>query len=142
MANFYNMFFNFMLVGLVMLGIFAFAITFQEENSVDDKITQNSLINSTFTDLQTSLGGLSNKSQTQKNVFEREVPAIAFGGVLLFSIVSSGKVFNSMVVGVWNLFIKLPAVVLGVDPIVISVLGAVLILTIIIGLWQLYKVGG
>ncbi len=83
MANFYELFINFMLISLVMLGLFAFVIGYQQDNSVEDKIIQNTLINNTFGNLETSLGGFSNQSQTQKDVFERDVPAIGFGGVLL-----------------------------------------------------------
>ena len=47
-----------------------------------------------------------------------------------------------MIIGTFNTLIKLPMVILGVDPIVSSVIGTMLILTIIIGLWIVYKLGG
>ncbi len=142
MVNFYELFVSFMMIGLVVTGIFAFSIGFQDENDVSDTITQNTIINNSFTDLQSQLGGLRDKSQTQKALFESENPTGGFGTILLFSIVSSGKVFNSMIVGVFNTLITLPAVILGVDPVITSVISTLLLITIIISLWIVYKLGG
>ena len=142
MADFMELFSSFMLIGLAVLSMFAFGIGFQEENNAPDQFIDNSLMNSTYGNLRTQLGELRDESQAQKTLFESENPTSGFGTILLFSIVSSGKVFNGMVVGVFNTIIKLPVVFLGLDPIIISVLSALLILTIIIGLWRLYKLGG
>lgn len=142
MAKFYDLFVNFMLVGLVILSLFSFGVFFQEENNLDEQFIENSLMNETYSNLRTQLGELRDESQAQKTLFESENPTSGFGTILLFSIVSSGKVFNGMVVGVFNTIIKLPTVFLGIDPVVLSVLSAILILAIIIGLWRLYKLGG
>lgn len=142
MAKFFDMFMNFMLVGLVMLSLFAFGSFFQEDNEVDNQFIEDSLMNETYGRLRVDLGGLRDKSQTQKTLFESENPTSGFGTILLFSIVSTGKVFNGMIVGVFNTLIKLPVVFLGLDPIIISVISTMLILSIIIGLWIVYKLGG
>jgi len=142
MAKFYNLFVNFMLVGLVVMSILAFTVVFQDENNIQNPIMDNSLMNSTYNKLRTDLGGLRDKSQAQKTLFESENPTTGFGSILLFSIISTGKVFNGMIVGVFNTLIKLPVAVLGVDPVIVSVLSTILVLTIIIGLWMIYKLGG
>ena len=142
MAKFYDLFINFMLIGLIILSMFAFGIFFQQDNSVEEPFIDNSLMNETYSQLQTDLGGLRDQSQAQKTLFESENPTSGFGTILLFSIVSTGKVFNSMIIGTFNTLIKLPVVILGLDPVIISVLSTMLILTIIIGLWIVYKLGG
>lgn len=142
MVSFYDLFVSFMFIGLVTVGLFTFGIGFQNDNDVSDKFNQNTIINNSFSDLQSQLGGLRDQGQAQKSLFESENPTSGFGTILLFSIVSSGKVFNSMVVGVFNTLITLPAVILGVDPIIISVISTLLLITIIIGLWIVYKLGG
>lgn len=142
MAKFYELFINWMLIGLVVVGILSFGVTYQEDNDADDKFIDNSLMNQTYNALRTDLADLRDQSQAQKTLFESENPTSGFGTILLFSIVSTGKVFNSMIIGVFNTIIKLPTVVLGLDPIVLSVIGTMLILTIIIGLWVVYKLGG
>ncbi len=142
MAKFYEFFINFMLIGLVVLSLFAYGVAFQEENNVENKFIEDSLMNDTYSNLRTDLGSLRDTSQAQKTLFESENPTSGFGTILLFSIVSSGKVFNGMIVVLFNSLIKLPVTVLGLDPIIVSVLSTMLILTIIIGLWIVYKLGG
>jgi len=142
MGSFQELFTNFMLIGLVVLSMFAFGVFFQQENSVDTPFIENTLMNNTYHSLYTNLNSLRDESQAQKTLFESENPTGGFGTILLFSIVSSGKVFNGMVVGTFNTLIKLPVVILGIDPVIVSVLSTLLILTIIIGLWIVYKLGG
>lgn len=142
MASFTDLFNNFMLIGLVVLSMFAFGVFFQQENNVENPFIENTLMNNTYHSLYTDLNSLRDESQAQKTLFESENPTSGFGTILLFSIVSSGKVFNGMIVGVFNTIIKLPVVILGIDPVIVSVLSTLLILTIIIGLWVVYKLGG
>lgn len=141
MAKFFDLFVSFMFIGLVVFSLLAFAIITQEENNTPQQITDNPLISNTYGNLSADLGNLRDKSQAQKTLFESENPTGGFGTILLFSIVSAGKVFNGMVVGVFNTIIKLPVVFLGLDPLVISVLSTLLIITIITSLWTLYKLG-
>jgi len=142
MASFFELFVKFMFIGLISFSLFAFTITTQEENNVDNPIIENSLIESTYSSLSEDLGGLRDKGQAQKTLFESENPTSGFGTILLFSIVSAGKVFNGMVIGIFNTLIKLLIVFLGLDPIIVSVISTLLILTIIVGLWSIYKLGG
>ena len=113
MGSFQELFTNFMLIGLVVLSMFAFGVFFQQENSVDTPFIENTLMNNTYHSLYTNLNSLRDESQAQKTLFESENPTGGFGTILLFSIVSSGKVFNGMVVGIFNTLIKLPVVILG-----------------------------
>lgn len=142
MANFPKLVMNFLWIGLIVFGLFAFIIIVQEDNTTTDKFTNNNLINNTYSNLRTDLLDFQEQSQAQKLLFEREQPTLGFGTLLFYSIISSGKVFNNMVGTVFNSIIKLPVVVLGIDPVIVSVISTMLILTIIIGLWIVYKIGG
>jgi hypothetical protein len=142
MARFYDLFMNWMLIGLLVVALLSFGVLYQEDNEVENKFIENSLMNETYGSLRADLGELRDQSQAQKTLFESENPTSGFGTILLFSIVSTGKVFNSMIIGTFNTLIKLPTVILGLDPVILSVIGTMLILTIIIGLWIVYKLGG
>lgn len=142
MAKFYEMFISFMLIGLVVVAMLGFGSLVQDQNNVDSPFMDNTLMNNSYGNLSNSLQGFRTTAQTQKDLFESENPTSGFGTILLFSIVSSGKVFNGMIVGVFNTLIKLPVVFLGLDPLIVSVLTTMLILSIIIGLWIVYKLGG
>ena len=137
--NFYNLFVKFMFIGLAVFSVFAFATISQEDMNVNDKLINNDLFNETYFNLGSNLDSFQDSSQNQKNVFESENPTAAFGGILLFSVVSSGKVFNAMTVTLFNTLIKLPTVLFGIDPMVISILVTLLFISIIIGLWILLK---
>ncbi len=142
MVTFYKLFTSFLMIALLVFGILSFGIQFQSENNVEDPFVENQLINETYGTLQTDLNSYGSESQLQKSLFESDEPLAGFGSILLFSILSAGKVFNGMVVGTFNTLIKLPIVILGVDPVIVSVLGTLLIFSIIMGLWILYKLGG
>ncbi len=142
MAKFQELFNNWMLIGLVVFSFLAFGYFFQAENDVVSPFMENSLMNSTYESLSSNLNSFSGDSQAQKTLFESENPTGGFGTILLFSIVSSGKVFNGMVVSTFNTLIALPVTILGIDPVIVSVISTMLILTIIVGLWILYKLGG
>lgn len=141
MAKFSNLFMNFMLIGIVILSLFSYIVITQEENNIEDKFVSDPLINKTYENLKVELGGLEDQSQAQKTLFESENPTSGIGTILLFSVVSVGKVFNGMIIGLFNTLIELPTVILGLDALTLSVIGTMLILTIILGLWIIYKLG-
>ncbi len=142
MAKFYDLFKNFLFIGLMVFSILTFIIIVQSDNNAANPIIDDPLISTTYFNLSEDLGTLRNQSQAQKGLFESENPTIGFGSILLFSILSAGKVFNGMIIGIFTLLIKLPVVVLGLDPILLSVLGTLLIVTILFSLWAVYKLGG
>lgn len=143
-ANFHSFFVKFALMALVFVGIFGWIIGMQADNDLDyDKsIVSEKLINDSYGNLRTDINSYADSAQTQKTLFETETPTTGFGSLILFSIVSSGKVFNGMTIGFFNTMIQLPITYLGVDPSTIGILSIMIILTIIIGLWVLYKLGG
>ena len=142
MAKFESLFVNYALGGLLVLGILFFSLTLQQDNNAEELITDNTLLNESFGNLQDDLGGMRNKAQTQRELFEEEKPTTGFGSLILFSIVSSGKVFTGMTFGIFNILIKLPMILFGANPIISSVLSTILIVVFILGLWVLYKLGG
>lgn len=141
-ASLYGLFIKFMFIAIVMFSIFGLIVSTQNDNDVAIKLTDNTLMNVTIGNLTEDLGALRDKSQEQKTLFEDENPTSGFGTILLFSIVSVGKTFNSMIVGIFNVLITLPVSFLGLDPAIIGIITALLLLTIILGAWRVYKLGG
>lgn len=140
--NFSDLFTNFAFIGLMIVGVLGFIITSQTDNGITNGVNNNTLINGSFSNLRSNLTSFSEDAQNQKDLFESENPTAGFGEIILFSIVSGGKVFNSMIIGVWNILIRFPVIILGLDPAIIGVMSTLLIFTIIIGLWIIYKLGG
>lgn len=140
--TFRRLFISFMLLSLIVFSFFSFGFFFQQENDAEDPFMSNNVfgnrMNSSFINLEEDMTSFRNKSQIQKDLFEKENPEGIFS-LLVFSIKSSGTVFTSLLVGVFNAIIILPATVLGVDLVVISVLSTMIIIIALIGLWKLYK---
>ncbi len=142
MVKFEELFIGFALAGLLMVSIFSFGITLQANNEGGDKIEDVKILNDSYGELITDLGSSRDAAQTQVGIFDKEVPTAGFGSLILFSIISSGKVFKGFIVGTFNTLIKLPVSILGLDPVIPDVLSTLLILIMIMGLWILYKLGG
>ncbi len=142
MVKFESLFVSFALAALLIISIFSFGIIVQEDNDADEKIIDVPILNNTFNSLKSDLNNSQPKSQNQLNIFETEEPKAGFGSLLFFSIVSSGKTFTGIVIGTFNLLIKLPTIVFGLDPVISAVLSTIIIISFILGLWVLYKLGG
>lgn len=139
--NFRKLWINYALIGLFVFLFLSFIVIFQTDNSQSETILENPLLNRTYQGLQTNLSTFGSTAQGQKGTFEAETPTESFGSLIIFAIVSSGKIFSGMLIAIFNLLIFLPASVLGVSPVVTSVMSSILIITIIFLLWRAYKQG-
>lgn len=127
------------ILGVFIFGIFAFVITTQTDNDVSTPITDNELINDTYSDLNTNLGSMQTDAQTSSDTFGSITPSQTFGELEVTSVVSPTRIFKTIGVGIWNIFIQLPIKVLGVSPIVGGIISSIVILLLIIGIWAIWK---
>ena len=134
-----KIFVTFALLGLLIFGIMNFIVTTQVNNDVDNEITEHSLINETYGDLYNELRSSETESETVMGNFTKRSPTEQFGELSVTSIFSPTTKIKSLTIGLWNILIKLPMVVLGVSPIVASVITTVLIFSLIIGIWLMWK---
>ncbi len=142
MANFQDMFGNFLWLGLFVLAGFTFIVFTQDSNNAAQPIIENELFNESFEDLSSTLGGLEDTSGLQYGQFIGEEPKTGFGSIVLFGIVSAGKTFGNVVIGLFTILIKLPLVVIGIPQTLFSVIITWIIISLIIAAWILYKLGG
>lgn len=139
--EFKKLFGNMALLGLFVFAFISFVIINQNNNGVadSDKITNNTIINSTYSDLSSNLTNSQTQAQTSSNTFGAITPNQEFGELEVTSVVSPTRIFKTLTIGTFNVLIALPMRVLGVSPIVSAVLSSVLILLIIIGIWAIWK---
>jgi hypothetical protein len=142
MADFKDIFINLALAGLIVFCIVALGITLQQDNNAPENITDNALINSSYSNLRSGLQSIDSNASSQRVLFEKENPTITFGALILYSLISAGKVFTNVLVVIFNILIAVPASILGIDPVIFAVIGGLFIGIIILTLWYLYKVGG
>lgn len=124
---------------LFIFGIFSFIITVQTNNSVSIPITNNSFINETYGDLSSEISSSSTKSETYKDTFGTTTPTQQYGEIEINSIVSPTGTIRSMTLGFLNILIKMPMVILGVSPVVASMITIIIVLILIIGTWAVWK---
>lgn len=142
MATFGEIFNKFAFSGLVILALFAFVIIVQIDNQAPQGLNNNSLFNNTYFALKENVSGFETTSAGQNTQFNEEVPTPGFGSIVLFGIVSVGKTFSNMIFVLFGLIIKLPVVILGIDPTITSMVFTWLVIAVILGVWATYKLGG
>lgn len=125
--------------GLCLFAIMSFIITTQTDNSVSVPITNNTLINQTYGDLYSEISSSQTRTQSVLNTFGNTTPTQQYGELEINSIVSPTRTIRTMIIGLWNIFIKLPQVVLGVSPVVSYMISAIIGLLVVIGIWAIWK---
>ena len=137
--KFKNIFISFALLGIVIYGMMSFIITIQDKNSAPEMITSNPLINQTYASLTASLNDSQNVGNEQNSIFGQIKPTESYGEVEIDSIVAPTKAFKAIVLGIYNVLIKLPSSILGISEIVTGVISAILIMLLILGIWAVWK---
>ena len=140
--SFEKTFYIFIFFALVILGLLNSTFTIQTDNVATNKLADNELFSDTASRLSSNFTGSEDDSKIQQGIFSDETPKSGFGSIVLFGIVSAGKTFTDMTYGFFNLVIKIPMVVLGIESEIVSAFMTVLIVSLIIGVWIVYKLGG
>lgn len=141
MSDIKSILINMAMLGILVFGLMAFILTVQVDNSVDSssRITNNSLINSSYSDLESTLEQSQDDSQLSLNASEQIPSTDSIGDLDVSSTISATRTAKTIVIGLWNIYVKLPMVILGVDPVVASIISSILIILIIIGIWAIWK---
>ncbi len=138
--DFQKLFGNIVISALFVFAIMTFIIIVQVDNNALQKITDNELINSSYGSLSGNLTNMQPTGQASLDTFGTNPPSERQLGELdVTSVISPTKLFRAMSIGTYNILIKLPMNVLGVSPIVASVISSIIILLLIIGIWAILK---
>ncbi len=137
--GFKKLFANIVISALFVFAIMSFIIIVQIDNGANEKITDNELINSSYTHLSGNLTNVQSTGQASLDTFGTSPPERPLGELDVSSVVAPTKLFRGMSIGTYNVLIRLPMILLGVSPIVASVISSIIILLIIIGIWAIWK---
>lgn len=131
---------NMVILGILVFSIMSFIIIIQSDSNMDleNRITNNSLINDSYGELAQSLDN-QNSAENSLNSLEDVPPSDYVGDLDVGSTVSATRTSRSIVVGLWNIYIKLPIVILGVSPIVAGAISSLLLIFLAIGIWAIWK---
>lgn len=145
MVKFNDLIGNFLFSALIFVALFGLIVTIQADNDAVDPVVDDPIFGGekgTFNQLQEKISDVDDKSSTQYESFSDEKPDPSFGSIVLFTIAGVGKTFGSLTIDIFAILIKLPIVVLGIDPSILSIITSWLAIVLVLALWAVYKFGG
>lgn len=142
MVKFEDMYGTFAMIGIMALALFSIVFIVQKDNLASQPLVEGELFNETFGNLNETLSSLEGTSSSKYSLFSKEKPVLGFGAIVLFTIVNVVRTFGDILYIIFTLVIKLPLIVLGIDPTIISMLVSFLTISVIIAMWIVYKFGG
>jgi len=135
-----------LIVGFLLASLFAFCLIqfgfdIAKNNETNQSILDNSLMNSTYLNLEDDLSNLKDNAQKQRTAFEEEKTSLAAGYFILGTILGAAKIFMGIIMTFLNiLFLPLSSII-GIPPVVLGVLTAILIVSLIFMAWRALKAG-
>ncbi len=131
-----------LLVGIFALSIVSFGVQFQSENSVNESsLLSNEPINRSYTNIQTELNDSVSSIDLQRDSFFSDVPIIGEITLILGAITGVGRVVFGSLTSLYDITFVLVAETIGVSPLALSVITAIIILSGIILTWRLLRSG-
>jgi|TARA_R100000093_G_scaffold35691_1_gene18851 hypothetical protein len=136
-----GLFSAFALCGLFLFAMLNFGFGIQENYNVNNTILSHTGLNETFADLDSELSGFDEQATAQWNATSQEQVTESFGSLLLGGIGNAVKTFTSMVTSVYNIVIVQSAGLLGIPPVVVTLLTSFLMVMIVLMLWRVIRTG-
>ena len=132
---------GFILAGLFLYCLIAFAVNAQLNNDVAHPITEDSRVGLVYSNLQSNLSGVENTANSSRTNFEQDTPTAGVLGFSMTAIVGVGKTLTATISNMYNITLGAVFGILGIPTIVLQVIGSILVLFIVLLLWRLYRVG-
>lgn len=141
MAELRQYFIGFMVLGLFSIALIMFALGIQVNNNVSNSLYNDSRVSSAFLNLSASLDDASITTNKIKDKFQTDSGVTGLLGLVFYSIVDGAKLLLSMTVGVFVIIATLIIDVIGINPIVFTVISISLLISLILLSWRLYRLG-
>lgn len=141
MGSFKNVFISFVLVAVITLSLITFSVNVATNNDADATILENQQINSTFSGLEEDLRDLETTSQDQRENFEDDSITSGLGFLVFQTIISGGRVFTGIIIGFFNILGTPLASIIGVPTAILGAFTSILVVSLILLAWRLYKRG-
>ena len=132
---------TFLLVGLFAFCLINFSMQVSYNNNLNQSITDSSSFSAVNNNLTESLGGSQTVAETQRKGFEIETQSEQPGFLSLGSIRDAGKAFTGTTVVMFNILTGGFLPDLGISSIIPTVLGAILLITLVFLGWRVIKAG-
>lgn len=143
MTNLRHIIISVLLVSLFIVSLVIFSVQFQTENGTNVSLLSNSPIANASKILNSTLYiQQGNATQMQQALAgESATPILTALGFFFKSILSAGNTIMSFTILFFGSILTLGSQVLGIPPIVSGVLTTILLLTLILAAWRVYRAG-
>jgi hypothetical protein len=128
------------LVGLFSISFLYFILIVSQDNDSVGLINDKTL-NKTFYSLNSSLSGIQAKTESEYNATATEPISAGFGSIILFSIRNAGTVFGGSVTSIIKPLLIFSQETLGIPPVVLGIISAIIIVSLIFLGWKMYRLG-
>ncbi len=129
---------GFLLLGLFALAIFTFIFTLEDNNT---KIANLDTAGIDITALEARLNSSTGEANDYMESFSKDSPVENFFNIIFFSIIGVGKLVINSIIITFNIILGGISTILGIPPIVTSVISAIVIISLIFAAWKVYNTG-
>lgn len=136
--DFRTLFVSILLVGLISTGIIIVAINTQSDYGNNQLANDKRL--GFYSNLTNTLNNEQGISQNSSNTLYSQSPSVDSGGLMLTTIVSAGQILGSSG-AILNILFTGLASILGISPLALGVFMAILIGSLVLLGWSLYRLG-
>lgn len=140
MADFKSLYINSLLIGLVIVGMFAFVVELQTNYNPPNPVSSDSRVSFIY-NLTNNLNGVSGNSNNASSALYSTSPSVDTGGLMLTTIVGTTQLLFGSIYLVWYATIGGLANVLGFGILVTTIFTAILIGLVILLAWSVYRLG-
>jgi hypothetical protein len=129
------------LVALFFFCMLAFAVQTQTNNPTNSSLSTDPNFNATYQSISGAVASTSTVANATSSTFNSENPVISFGQIVMLSIVGVYKLITSTVISAFNIIAGISMTYLGIPPVVIGVIGGILVITLTLLAWRLWRWG-
>jgi Flp pilus assembly protein TadB len=130
-----------LLVSLFIYAAISLSTTLSSNQNKNFTLLENEAINRSFTNIQTELEDSEATTSAQREAFEEDTAEEDIFVLNLKSIISVGRKFTQLVVNLYSLTFGMIAEVLGISVLVLTIITSIIIITLILLAWSVFRIG-
>lgn len=130
---------NFLLAGLFLIAMISFAVIIVSNYDNPEDLVKSDMID--FSAMEDILNETTHDADSWGESFKSDNPLLDFGALILFSIWGLGKLMWGSVVTILEIYTVGLSNVIGVSPVVVGSLTAVVVISLIFYFWRVIKQG-
>jgi len=141
--DFRSLAFNAIIIGAFMIGIFYFAINFSIENDTNVSLADNAYMGNYINDISSKINETQNTTNSMRIALNKESsnPIISALGFVFKSILSTGEQFGNFIIPLLQSSFILIQEGLGIPSIFLGIITSLILITIVLSLWRVYRAG-